>query len=72
MIDLTKYVFNERIPVVTERPSTGRRKRQVNDSNDDFFDFDFDGFESNFESGSEPGLDPDFEPAIDLPIGKHS
>lgn len=61
---------------MTEKPvATSRRKRQAFNSSsteivaDDFFDFDFNGFESNFDGNIEPALDPDFEPAIDLPTG---
>ena len=57
-----------RVPVVNEKPSETRRKRQISDdswdiNDDDLFNFEFDDFESKFnETTSGPAADPDFEP----------
>lgn len=61
-----------KVPVVTEQQTNQRRKRQLNISENDPFDFEdfnFDGFDANFEEMPSSSIDPDFEPAIDLPTG---
>ena len=67
-------VLRCRLPVLTEETEKKllvrkRRQAEINEP-EEYFDFDFDSFETNFEEISDPVLDPNFEPSIDLPAGE--